>query len=280
MKLVETLIPIILELIEMFLPLIDYVLPVLEAVIMGVLLPALMVLAEILSVALPIAMEIFKQAGLGKLLIAMGAFSADFADMVLAIRVFWAESFNTMIAGLEFFLNTAIRGLNWFIEKANSLPGVEINFRAEEVKFDRITVPGKFDNLQFAPVDVTGISDIGRRGFAEAAAAEFSSLYDQAIGGVLANRGGVTGQTLARQTLANRFGIPMMAEGGIVSRPTLAIIGEAGPEAVIPLNKMGGTNINITVNAGIGTDGARVGEAVVKAIRSYERSSGPVFAKA
>lgn len=32
--------------------------------------------------------------------------------------------------------------------------------------------------------------------------------------------------------------IPLMAKGGIVSRPTLAVIGEAGPEAVVPLNRM------------------------------------------
>jgi len=30
-----------------------------------------------------------------------------------------------------------------------------------------------------------------------------------------------------------------MAEGGIVREPTFALIGEAGPEAVIPLSKMG-----------------------------------------
>lgn len=35
-------------------------------------------------------------------------------------------------------------------------------------------------------------------------------------------------------------GIPMMASGGIVNRPTMAIIGEAGPEAVVPLSKMSG----------------------------------------
>src|SRR3990167_1215782 len=29
--------------------------------------------------------------------------------------------------------------------------------------------------------------------------------------------------------------IPMRARGGIVTRPTLALIGEAGPEAVVPL---------------------------------------------
>jgi len=31
--------------------------------------------------------------------------------------------------------------------------------------------------------------------------------------------------------------IPLLAEGGIVTRPTLAMIGEAGPEAVVPLSK-------------------------------------------
>jgi hypothetical protein len=32
-------------------------------------------------------------------------------------------------------------------------------------------------------------------------------------------------------------GIPAMAKGGIVTRPTLALIGEAGPEAVVPLGQ-------------------------------------------
>jgi hypothetical protein len=41
-----------------------------------------------------------------------------------------------------------------------------------------------------------------------------------------------------------------MATGGIVTRPTRALIGEAGPEAVIPLNRAGGfgTTININVS--------------------------------
>lgn len=33
-------------------------------------------------------------------------------------------------------------------------------------------------------------------------------------------------------------GLPFFAEGGIVSRPTLAMLGEKGPEAVVPLSKM------------------------------------------
>jgi len=41
------------------------------------------------------------------------------------------------------------------------------------------------------------------------------------------------------------------AEGGIVTRPTLALIGERGPEAVVPLSRGGGmSNTTITVNVG------------------------------
>ena len=42
--------------------------------------------------------------------------------------------------------------------------------------------------------------------------------------------------------------IPMLADGGIVTKPTLAMIGEAGAEAVIPLSKGGMGGINVVVN--------------------------------
>lgn len=78
--------------------------------------------------------------------------------------------------------------------------------------------------------------------------------------------------------------IPAMATGGIVTKPTLAMIGEAGTEAVIPLSQLGAMNggaiYNVTVNAGIGTDGAAVGREIVDAIKRFERTSGPVFASA
>ena len=56
--------------------------------------------------------------------------------------------------------------------------------------------------------------------------------------------------------------IPLLAKGGIVNKPTLAMIGEDGPEAIIPLSQrnnpsgagMGGGTYNITVNAGGITD--------------------------
>jgi len=69
--------------------------------------------------------------------------------------------------------------------------------------------------------------------------------------------------------------IPKMANGGIVTSPTIAMIGEAGPEAVIPLDRMknsGGITVNVT--GGLATS-AEIGQAVVNAIRAYNRSAGP-----
>jgi hypothetical protein len=66
--------------------------------------------------------------------------------------------------------------------------------------------------------------------------------------------------------------IPMLANGGIVTGPTLALIGEAGPEAVVPLDRMGsmgGNNVTINVQ---GADP----NAVVDALRTYMFRNGSV----
>jgi hypothetical protein len=64
--------------------------------------------------------------------------------------------------------------------------------------------------------------------------------------------------------------IPGLAEGGIVTGPTLALIGEAGPEAVVPLNKMGQMG-NVTINVNGGDP-----QAVVDALRRYMYQNGTV----
>jgi len=71
--------------------------------------------------------------------------------------------------------------------------------------------------------------------------------------------------------------IPMLADGGIVTGPTLAMIGERGPEAVIPLsgrNSGMGANYTININGGLGSS-ADIGTAVVNAIRAFNRTNGP-----
>ena len=80
------------------------------------------------------------------------------------------------------------------------------------------------------------------------------------------------------------------AGGGPVSSSRGYLVGEMGPElfvpssgggTIIPNNQMGGgAKISITVNAGMGANGASIGQEIVSAIKRYERTSGPVFASA
>jgi len=70
--------------------------------------------------------------------------------------------------------------------------------------------------------------------------------------------------------------IPTLAAGGIVTGPTLAVLGEAGPEAIIPLDqgggRMGGAPMTVNVYLPVGSDG----DAVVRALQEYEARNGPV----
>lgn len=88
-------------------------------------------------------------------------------------------------------------------------------------------------------------------------------------------------------------GLPQMAmaAGGFVQQPLNALVGEAGPEVVMPLdrfeNLMGigrgsgqGSTYNITINAGVGSDPVSIGRYVTDAIKRYEAVSGKVFVSA
>ena len=64
--------------------------------------------------------------------------------------------------------------------------------------------------------------------------------------------------------------IPSLAAGGIVTSPTLAMIGERGPEAVIPLNKAGGGGITINIlgpTYGFDDFEEKVSEAITDGVR-------------
>jgi len=81
-----------------------------------------------------------------------------------------------------------------------------------------------------------------------------------------------------KPTPSNPIIIPKMASGGIVTGPTLAMIGEAGPEAVIPLNGRNGgmgSNVTINVSGGIST-AADIGRSVVDALTQYTQVYGPL----
>jgi len=66
-----------------------------------------------------------------------------------------------------------------------------------------------------------------------------------------------------------------MAQGGIITKPTQVLAGEAGAEAIIPLDKLqSGMTINVTINAGMGTDPAKLGDEIVDVLTRYQRRNG------
>ena len=70
-------------------------------------------------------------------------------------------------------------------------------------------------------------------------------------------------------------GITGLASGGIVTKPTLAMVGEGGePEAVIPLSKMGqmGGGVNITINGAI--DPEATARQIRRILEDSERRTG------
>jgi len=70
--------------------------------------------------------------------------------------------------------------------------------------------------------------------------------------------------------------IPMLADGGIVTRQTMAIIGEAGPEAVIPLDRLdrmgGGDTYVINVTGAI--DPEATARQIRRILQDAERRTG------
>lgn len=74
--------------------------------------------------------------------------------------------------------------------------------------------------------------------------------------------------------------IPKLAEGGIVTSPTLALIGEAGPEAVVPLSRNrgafagqgGGITVVVTDNHFYGDDESfaqKIGDTIMKGLEDH-----------
>jgi hypothetical protein len=123
--------------------------------------------------------------------------------------------------------------------------------------------------LKMPGLTAAGVADLsagfsaGDRGF-DFSNIDFSNLFlDLNLGDLMGN-------------------VPFLSQGGLVSSPTLSVIGESGPEAVIPLNRLGefGGGMNITVNAGLVSTPDQIGQEIIQAIQKAQRRSGPVFAPA
>jgi hypothetical protein len=84
-----------------------------------------------------------------------------------------------------------------------------------------------------------------------------------------------------------RQNVRTRALGGPVDAGSPFLVGERGPELFVPnvdgmivpnneLRPSGGNVINLTVNAGMGTDSRQVSKQIVDALKHYQRSNGPL----
>ncbi len=136
---------------------------------------------------------------------------------------------------------------------------------------------GAFKGLQDSvPTLLTALNKVLTvlEAIAGAANAALDALDKVTAGKARKTIGGIIG----KQLLGPLGSIPGFADGGIVTSPTLAMIGEAGPEAVVPLNgKNGGMGGNVTINVSGGiSSAADIGRSVVDALTQYTQVYGPL----
>jgi hypothetical protein len=188
----------------------------------------------------------------------------------------------------KFIKETAIPAFQSLVEyvKAEILPRLQETFNILRDMAVQITeklgpaikntLVGAFDSLKESmPGTIDVLNKVLKvlEGIVATAAAALDALDRVSAGRASSELGKGIGRLL--NPLGN---IPGFAEGGIVTRPTLAMIGEGGQsEAVIPLDKlgkMGGGNITVNVTGGLATS-ADIGRAVVNAIKAMNRVDGP-----
>ncbi|TXH56868.1 MAG: hypothetical protein E6Q97_05590 [Desulfurellales bacterium] len=127
--------------------------------------------------------------------------------------------------------------------------------------------------------------DVQRKAFAEAGgltameAGLGRALDPDELADAIARFAATRGQGLSADVMS--LDIPKMAAGGIVTGPTLAIVGEAGPEAIVPLSGtqgrdysmglsgqgMGRGDIAVYVNVSGGADPEMTGQVIGREVR-------------
>ena len=293
--LIQAIVPVIVALVNAFMPLIEAVLPILVDLIVAIIEPLAKFLVDLLTPLIPIVIKLVE------------AF-APLVDRVLAILI---DLLNMLLPIFLSLIDKLLPILDVFILLADPildviealLPLVEaILPPLIELLLIGITIFSEYIK-EHLPEIKKGFEDFGEVvkwisdyviapfvGFIKDSADRLADLLDG-----LKKLFGYNGKSV--QINANMPGIrgrgyvPGQADGGITTVSGLSWVGEEGPELlnlprgaqVIPLDRMGsmggGNNIVINVSGGLDSSSA-IGEAVVNAIRRYERTSGQVFVRA
>jgi len=140
----------------------------------------------------------------------------------------------------------AVRRAERELEQAKATSGA----KSDEVKAKEQALKEARKALSEAEKELKGVtSDLenGNENVKSGIAGFFTGLFGGGWGGNTAG-GAAAGHVPPEATAAMaRAGVPGLQSGGIVTAPTLAFLGEAGPEAVIPLERL--PNMTIQFNA-------------------------------
>ncbi|RLE37707.1 phage tail tape measure protein [Candidatus Woesearchaeota archaeon] len=165
-------------------------------------------------------------------------------DLANFLRTYFVPSLKFLIGGFRDFIN--------FI-KPHVLPALQTMWNILKGIYDRFSWLGSavggfmnaLSNLAGSIYNSVKPALDTIKGILDAISGAIKTIQN-AIGGLFKATGSTT---VAGPTVETE--VPAMQEGGIVTRPTLAFIGEGGPEAVIPLdrlNRFGNITVNVTIS--------------------------------
>ena len=211
----------------LFLPLIPVMLPAFK--VLAKWIPKLAEFSKKVSNIVQKIVDFFTGTVLGKFLLNPFKFMIDFlkkgAGILLNIGKFLIDNF--IVPGFLFFVGIGEKLWNQII-----MPGFDFLSDIGSKLWEEIIKPG-----------FLFLEDVGQKAW-DLMKGGFTFIKDTMTNAIRAAANAIIG-------LINRLpfvNVPHLAAGGVVTRPTLAVVGERGPEAVIPLNQARGFGGNVTIN--------------------------------
>jgi hypothetical protein len=211
----------------------------------------------------------------------IGWIAAYYGFLWNAMKTVWTGIFNAIAAVVNWFRDTAWPKIKAAIDLVSR--GFGIMWTAVKTVWDDVwgKVSGVVTLLEGAATRIksafSGIWD-GIKHAAQAALDVVRTAWNSTVGGKTLTIPSIPAIGTFPGFPGFSYDIPYLADGGIVRSPTLAMIGEAGPEAVVPLTRgrdyLGGggeTHVHVHLSGIVAGTKDDVARAVVASIRDASR---------
>lgn len=211
----------------------------------------------------------------------IGWIAAYYGFLWNAMKTVWTGIFNAIAFVVNWFRDTAWPKIKAAIDLVSR--GFGIMWTAVKTVWDDVwgKVSGVVTLLEGAATRIksafSGIWD-GIKHAAQAALGVVRTAWNSTVGGKTLTIPSIPAIGTFPGFPGFSYDIPYLADGGIVRSPTLAMIGEAGPEAVVPLTRgrdyLGGggeTHVHVHLTGIVAGTKDDVARAVVASIRDASR---------